>query len=493
MAEMSGRDGLAAFGLFALAAALYLAWPSRAFVFEGLLWALPIDTGRTAGLFHGNYLLFGPLAFAFHHALRLVGGPDLAVFSIQALDALLGAAAAAVFFAVLRALDLRRGAAFAWTLLFSVCLARWKWCTEAEVYAFSSLSLACALLGGVLYARGKLSELSLGLLHAFACLAHAANGVLLLPFGLLILRRRKGAAARGVATMVLVSAAVGLAAYGLALAVFVRPASAAAAWHWLLGSADTAGGAVNAHRSGGLFDYLATTGRVFLTTGAAIPAEGQPGWPPTGAEPLIWAARALLAAAALAAAFGWRRLSAARRETALFCAAWLLAYALVFTTWEPTTLRYRIGDAGPLVVLLALGLPEAPWLPAALAAAVGAANLRGEIAPVAKAENNPNLQRMLFYKDATHEGDWITARGGREELYVPYFAQRRALGVGFHEADPRTLASQAAKLAASGAGVYATEEILADPKWAAALSPLHPREATRSPKGWALFRLSPPR
>jgi hypothetical protein len=330
----------------------------------------------------------------------------------------------------------------------------------------------------------------LGLLHAFACLAHAANGVLLLPFGLLILRRRRGvAAARGFAVMTAVSAAVGLIAYGLALGLFVRPASAAAAWHWLLGSADTAGGAVNVHRSGGLIEYLQTTGRVFLTTGAAIPAEGQPGWPPTRAEPLIWTARALLAAAALAAAAGWRRLSAARRETALFCGAWLLAFALVFTTWEPSTLRYRIGDAGPLVALLALGLPEAPWLPAALAAAVGAANLRGEIAPVAKAENNPNLQRMLFYKDATREGDWITARGGREELYVPYFAQRRALGVGFHEGDPQIVAAQAARLAASGAGVYATEEIMADPKWAAALAPLEPREAARSPQGWALYRL----
>src|SRR5437016_4815539 len=102
--ENSRRDGLYA-GFLALGFfALYASLLSKSYVFEGLVRAMPIETGRWAHLLPGNYLLYGPLGLVFHSVLYALGFHHPAVISLQIMDALIGAGGIAVFYLLLRRL-----------------------------------------------------------------------------------------------------------------------------------------------------------------------------------------------------------------------------------------------------------------------------------------------------------------------------------------------------------------------------------------------------
>src|SRR5260370_254686 len=100
----SKSDLLWASGLALAAFGLYLAFLSKAYVFEGLIRAMPIDAGRWVHLLPGNYLLYGPLGLIFHTVFYALGIHQPAVFSLQILDALCGAAGIFIFYLLLRRL-----------------------------------------------------------------------------------------------------------------------------------------------------------------------------------------------------------------------------------------------------------------------------------------------------------------------------------------------------------------------------------------------------
>jgi hypothetical protein len=286
-----------------------------------------------------------------------------------------------------------------------------------------------------------------------------------------------------------------LGCYAIVLKIVVRPASGSAAWRWFLNSA---AGSAGLSWHGGFWSlarlgqWLRMTLNIFVSFGGSFNSPAP--WPMSGA--LLPAARLALLAAAVIAAAGLLRLKKERRVVALACVLWLAVYGAFFTSWEPYTMVYRVGDLIPFMTLLYLGLSEprmGAWSGAALAVLLGAANFSAEIYPRSFSTNNPDLQRMLFIKAHTSGSDWVTGSGGEDELYLPYFAQRRPLVLGQFESRPEELDRLVTELLRSGQGVYATSRSLSEPAWASFFARWKPQPAATDGAGFTLYRLASPR
>jgi len=73
---------------------LYAAFPSYLHLFDGVACAIAVELGDFKHLVHGNHLLYGIVGYAFHRLLFLAGLKLPALWTLQVLDSLLGAAAA---------------------------------------------------------------------------------------------------------------------------------------------------------------------------------------------------------------------------------------------------------------------------------------------------------------------------------------------------------------------------------------------------------------
>lgn len=498
MAERAGRGGEApwAGAVFAAALAADLALRSKSFVFEGLARAMPIDVGRWRDLCPGNYLLYGPLGFCFHHLLALLGLRQPAVYSLQTMDALLGAGGLALYYGVLRRLGAARGAAAAWACVLGASLAWWLWSTDAQNYIFSAFLLMLAFRGLARRLSGEdVAPWKLGALGGLAVLGHVVNVLFAAPIAVCLwLTERRPRRARALGEAAGAFAAAAAAAYALALAVFVRPANWGAAAHWFLGSAAVGGGAAPRWHGGlsaaSLGQWARMTLNVFVSFSPAFSRPPAPGWTPA----VLWAAR--LALAALAAAGAWagfrRRPGRLEPAAAKVCLAWLAAYALVFTSWEPWTMVYRVPDLIPLTTLLFLcarALRRETALGAGLAALLAAGNFGAELYPRSFSSNNDGLRRMQAVKAATREGDWVTGEGGQDELYIPYFAERNPLLLGRFEGRPEALSRFIEGQLAAGRGVYATSDALAQGSWAGYFSRFSLSPAGSDGEGFVVYRV----
>lgn len=475
-------DRLCAAAAAAAGAALYASTLSKAFVFEGLARAMPIELGQGPQLLSGNYLAYGPLGSAFHALMTLAGSQAPAVVSLQRLDALLGGAGLAVFFLIQRELGVARAAALCWTAALGATLGWWTWSTDAQAYILSALLLQLVFLALARRLSGRSTPAwAVGLLHALAMMGHIVNGVFALPAAYVLAvtsapsRRRRELLVYG-ATL----AGAVLAAYAAAL-LFVRPDDA---WRWLLGSAGSDQG-VNLRdswswRNLGL--WLDMSSRVLVTRVPPLDSPAPAAW----AKPAGWLAAAALAGAAALAASRWRGLPAARRRAAAAAGLWLLAYAAVFTRWEPYTMVYRVTDLPPALLLLSLGCASAP-AGAVLAALLAAANGAGEVLPRTSAGNNPRLSQMELVRAATREGDWVAGEGGGDELYIPHFAQRRPLVIARYRGRPEELKVWVAGRLAAGERVFLTSRVVDDPFWAPHLAGWRLEETARDARGFAVF------
>lgn len=410
----------------AASACAYLPLLSRRYVFEGLARAMPIELGVFSETLQGAYLLYGPLGCLFHALVRA----PLAVQSLQAMDALLGAAGVSAFFLALTRLGLEKRRAGLWAFGLATSLGWWTWSTDAQVYIFSAFTLSLCWLALVSGASPR----TVGLLHALAVLAHVVNGL----FGLVILLFGR----EGLRSYLAWAGGTLAAAYGLALLV-VRPESP---WLWLLGTSLAGEGRPiwqGGLSAGGLLTWARTTLDVLAVPGAA---------------------RQLVLGLGLYAAASLAR-SKEDRLAVRAALVWLAAYALVFTSWQPHTSIYRLTDLLPLFTLLALGTRRLPvFVLGGALLFVALSNYRAEIGPRADPSTNPRLQRMALLERETPENAWIAVApidGGGDELYVPYFAGRKVLTLDMFRGKEDLLRKRL-----SGTDpVYALPSTLEDPYW----------------------------
>lgn len=487
-------------GIAAFAAALTnLSLLSKGYVLEGLARAIPIELGQFHSLFNGNYVLYGFLGNCFHHLLRAVGYSGLAVGSLQIMDGLLGGCGIFVFFLILRRLRASCFSAFVWSAVLAFSFGYWHWSTEAEDYIFSTFLLTLNFLFLLLYLEDTLrSPVLLGALHALAVMGHIINGVFA-PVVLWFLYCSHPRSWKGPALRYLVSAALMiLAVYSSIFWFILRARTWPRALAWVLGDAGM-GTSLRWHGSLhwlGLWQWIRTTLNVFVSFAPSFRAP--PAW--TFSLALLPLACALLAVHCAAVVLHRRRIAGDDRSVAVACVLWVLLYALIFTSWEPGTLVYRVSDLVPLCVLLFLGSrawQETPGASGAFAPRLAAAafavclcagNLGSEIYPLSFASNNPRLVHMAFLKDHTPAGSWIAGDGG-DEINIPYFAARNPVNITRYLDNPAGARNLIDELFRGRQRVFVTSRVLNNPLWAEFLRPYRPELTALGEDGYGCYEL----
>lgn len=423
---------------------LYLAWPSRLHLFDGVACAVAVELGDLRHLVHGNHLIYGVAGLLFHRILGSLGMPINALLSLQLMDSLLGAAGAGIFSSLLRRAGYDRKTSAFCALGMASSYAYWLWSLEANVYLLGMLFLLLAL-------REALSEhprpYRLALWHGAAMLGHGANALFVLV-PLASLWARSPSPREDTARYLTASAALVLAAYSAAAVFWVRPASFEELKLWLLGSAALGEGRTLRWQGGfepwrNILDWVHTSGRVVCKT----PLLGAPVWAAALASPLL--SRGAQARGTLA---GW---------------LWLPAYMALFLFWQPYNLIYRVTDTAPLWLLaapalaMALRAPLTRALACAFLAAVFAVNLGSAVIPNSRAENSPSLQRALWIGSSTPEDAWVCAQEN-DEVYFPYFGYRHPLNLRYFKGREAALLERVRELQKDGSPVYVTSSTLRD-------------------------------
>lgn len=122
-------------------------------------------------------------------------------------------------------------------------------------------------------------------------------------------------------------------------------------------------------------------------------------------------------------------------------------------------------------------------------AVLGAWNLKRDIIPASKPENNSDLQRALWVATKTPSDAWMLA-DGIDQVYFPYFAGRQFINLRYYVGHENTLWQLISSLIAEGHPVFFVPEALPQ-AWHPWLKTLRAkREDSREP--WELLEILPP-
>lgn len=430
--------------VFAAALLLNLSLRSLFYNFDGVACAIAIELSDFKHLVHGNHLAYGIVGWAFDRIWRIFGYQGQAVLVLETLDSLLGAAGAAIFSSLLRRSGRGEREALLGAAALTVSHAWWFWSLEAQVYMLGAFF-------AVLSAREALTDQPrprvVGLYQAGAILGHVGNLMSFPALAYVLWKKGRGRHVVRYSSTLVVAVAI---PYLLAAVFAIRPSSFHDLQVWLLGSA-----ALNPDRS---FAWHAipfsSAFPAWLRMSLRIFTEF------TGRQGFAWTAGVILAVLPVVAA---ARGAAEKSREAFFWLLWLAGYALLFTSWEPFTIVYRVTDLLALWALATLGLGALPprWRLASLAAWTAAAfafNLAFVIRPASRFENNPDLVEAAWTKLRTPEDAWVLVNG-RGAVYVPYFAARRPVNL-VYLSDDAALRARLDSLAASGQSVFVSGRTL---------------------------------
>ncbi len=451
LAPMSRRDDRLADAFLFLAVLLgYLSARSAFYNFDGVACAIAVELSDFKHLVHSNHLIYGLVSWAFVGFWRALGYAGDALYPMQVLNGLLGAAGAAATAGLVRRLGAPRREAALVAGALATSYAWWMWSLEAQVYMLGALPLILAFNEAL---EDKPRPWLVGLLHAASMLGHAGHCVAAPALAYLLwgVRRER----RDLAAYFLWAAAAVVLAYAAAVLAFVRPLEGPGFRLWLLGSmALGQDRAFQWHFGPDLLDGVRgwglTTLRVFCDFTRV-----------SGAMKALGLALCALPLAAVACAF--RR--PAREDKAL--ALWLAGHALIYSTWEPFTIVYRVSDLPALWALAWRGLDTVNvpararlTLLAAWAAAAGVYNWKASIGADCDPRNNVEYQETLAVAAATPPDAWVAANA-RNQVYYPFFGGRRPVNLRYY-GTAESLARRVGELEARGEAVYATGRTLAE-------------------------------
>jgi hypothetical protein len=437
----------------ACAVLFYLCFHSTFYNFDGVACAIAVELGDLRHLTHGNHLLYGLLGWSWTGLWRLLGFKGPALLCLQVLDSILGGIGAGLFCRfLLRRLESSPATAVCASAGLALSYAWWFWSLEAQVYILGGVFLILA--ADAAWAKEP-QPCRTGFFAAAAVLGHVGNAMFL--FCALYLLRRPGLTRRlwrrcG-ATFVLTI----LGAYVAAALCCVQPQSLEDCRVWLLGSAALTQDRSFIWYSAGstaqsLASWLPMTLRIF-TDPVGLPRP----WSVLG-----WMLGGLPLAAAAASLGAWSRDS----KAALL---WLGGYALLYHSWQPFTMVYRITDLAALWLLVALWTEGASWRRGVLAVCVlicGVFNGVFRILPQTDPSRNTAYQEALQVGRDTPEQAWVVVMA-RGQVYIPYFAGRKPLNLRYFDGRPEALARRLQELSSSGWPVFITEATLGSSGWEA--------------------------
>src|SRR6476660_2529008 len=116
--------------------ALYLAFPTKVYYWDGIVFAQAIEdaTRVNISLAHPNHLLYNFAGYGFYKLLRSISADLRAITALQILNSLVSAACAALLFLILRDTLRSNYCSTCLTLLFALSATWWKFSTDANAY-----------------------------------------------------------------------------------------------------------------------------------------------------------------------------------------------------------------------------------------------------------------------------------------------------------------------------------------------------------------------
>jgi hypothetical protein len=367
-------------------------------------------------LTHGNHLLYGLLGSWFYRLWQVIGYRGPALVCLQTLDSLLGGVGVGLFYLLCRNWELRRDVSVLACCGLGLSEAYWLWSLEAQVYllgAFFVLLSACEA------SRKNPKPAVVGFWQALAALGHISH-IMFAPAAIFLLSKSKTSFRRNLLIYAATLLPVIAGAYFLAGFLCVAPQSWSQLRIWLLGSAALTGDHTFQWH-GGL--PLSHCGAWALTTLRLF--SDAPGLSRVG-RLTAWA----LSAVAVVVAFQSLRFLKTNSRLVLFALIWMGGYLLLFSSWEPGTLVYRITDLIPLWLLIALVVERCSSRQRIFAAgfilSLGLFNGVLRIIPLTDSRANSEYAWARELRRTIPEDGWVLSLG-IEQVYVPYFGHRRPL------------------------------------------------------------------
>jgi hypothetical protein len=129
--------------IFIALVALYLAFPTRNYYWDGIAFAQTIEDANhlNTTLIHPNHLIYNVVGYVFYHLLLALGFSVRAITALQVLNSILSAMAAVVLFVILKQTLRSLYLATFLTFLFALSATWWKFSTDGDAYIISVLFL----------------------------------------------------------------------------------------------------------------------------------------------------------------------------------------------------------------------------------------------------------------------------------------------------------------------------------------------------------------
>jgi hypothetical protein len=405
-----------------------LVFPSRNFYWDGVDFAMNIEKNTPAAeLAHPSHFIYELWGAWLYHLSGWIGFPIRALYLMQTANCLLAGLAVMLLYRCWRieGWSSEHGLIAAWTFGFSA--EWWKFATDADAYIPAIFLLLCAYL---LLGKSRMTLLA-GLTHAAAMLFHEL-AILFLPVALLLLWKRRS----------LMTSMTRITAYCLAA---FAPVTVAYLWAYRAAfPGGTPGGflgrvALHSPDSRFKFHLLSDAGYTLRGTlrlfwGGRVGALVR--------NPLSAAACVLLACAVLAFLFYARRtLPATLPPLALppgSLLLWVSVYVAFLFFWMPENTFYRLFYLAPLILIVAMALPDAPRVHRAgflFATVLFLWNFVFLTYPESRPEFNAPLRFALAQHDAWPSGSAIVFHRFHPDLWTISYFNPQAAWIGLERAD----------------------------------------------------------
>lgn len=393
--------------LLACALLLYAAFPTRAYYWDGVLFALNIEDatrGQSSPLtlFHPNHLVYTPFGYLLYRCALACGFALRAITVLQLFNIVASVAATAVVYVLARRFT--HSALFCATL-FAFGATWWKFSTDANAYIVSVLLLLLAMWFATAtrprWWAAVACHVGAMLFHELAIFTYPA----ILAAMLLQRPRRIGLCMAYIAgTVASVAAAYGI-CYSIAADHSRHPTLIA----WVTSFASDSG---YTRSIGQIAGSLASYSKLFVGGRFTLIRECL--------SPLSIAAFAICIAALVAAFFEPLRARIQSRTALLW--AWAVPYVIFLAAWDPGSPFHKLFVWPAIVLLIAAYVPPK----FALTTAIAAWNFGAFIYPHAHASADPVLvlaqkidrelpEDATIYYSAFSPDDW----------YLDYFAPGR--------------------------------------------------------------------
>jgi len=402
------RPGILGATLFIFFGFLFLYTHTYDFHFDGIIYAGDVEREQLSRMFHPNHLLYSPLGWLWWKIESLFGNPR-SIFSLQRMNAFLGALAVAIFFLASRR-ELGTWRAWGGACVLGASAAFWRLAVDPDCYMpaalFSSLLLGCILL--------RVRPIVLGICLGVGTLFHQMF-VLLWPGFLWWLWVQENDKKTAVRDFIVSSSLMILIGYGFVLFSFHK--GSVSDWFvWLLGPA---GGV----RSGSFVQdvfkeswWIVSWKTNLLSLGRSV-ADGiiSPSSPF-----LYWGWVGVICASCFLL---FRRLD----RLGILLIYWIVIQAIFQAFWSPGVIRFRLIYLAPLIFMGISGIPEKFWARSMTILFIGGLFITHLPKRILSAEpqNNQNYMRAMAIGSRVGPNDFFifTALTEASMLrgFLPYF------------------------------------------------------------------------